>query len=299
MSRVGFKKSFPVGSMDATTVFDSLYQNIKTFLTAAWYVTVVDDVADPGVYEYFYVIQAGAESDAAHDDVPSWMIGFEANAPVICLASARYDDTYSSAGIPIASSDWNGGADSEIWFAADGAAGWWWLAQMHVDAGVPSGYTLDTLTVGSTVRRYLADRQTGIVARYGLVQIDSTRRRWMPAYAIGSDGTELFYGAFGTAPLYGSPVFDLFSPLGGMSLVAFRHPGSVLPLLAAPVFPSHPVGSPVSAAMLGELEAIMQLTDGHVLGDLVVPGWIALSTGDPEATPAVALPAPDAFVTLP
>ena len=298
MSKVGFKKSFAAGMMDDITMYGELYLPLKEYLGQAGFVTVLDDQTEPGWEEYFHFIQAGAPVDAIHDDTPSWMISFDANDPVLCSAHASYGELVTSLAIPVASSDWGLAADTEIWFAADGAGGWWWLAQFHSDA-TPSGYTLDALTVATSSRRYLADQQTGLCARYGLVQIDATQRRWLVPYAMGADGVSRTLGTVMTDPNFGSPAFDLFSPLGGSTLRAARHAGSPLATMAAPIFPVHPVVPQLSAAMLGELEAILQITDGYTTGATVVPGWVALTTGDPATFPALALPAPDTFTILP
>lgn len=299
MSRVGFKKSFPAGSMDETSMYDSLYLPLKTHLGAAGFVTVFDEIVVEGWEEYVHFIQAGAPITAAADDIPRWMIAFDANGPVFCAAHASFGDTVSTLDIAIASSEWGTNDDSEVWFAADGAAGWWWLAQFHVDGASPSGYVLDTLTVATPARRYLTDQQAGLCARYGLVELNSTQRRWLVPYAMGADGVQRLLGAVPSEPNFGSPAFSLFSPLGGTGLLAARHAGSPLPSVAAPIFPVHPAVPQLTAALLGELEAILQITDGHILGATVMPGWIALTTGDPASTPAVALPAPASFTILP
>jgi hypothetical protein len=153
------------------------------------------------------------------DDTPRWMISFDANGPVLCSAHASYGDMVATLDVVMASSDWGLEEDTEIWFAADGAAGWWWLAQFHSDA-TPSGYTLDALIVATPSRRYLADQQAGLCARYGLVQIDATLRRWLVPYAMGADGVSRSLGTVPTDPNFGSPAFDLFSPLGGSTLRA-------------------------------------------------------------------------------
>jgi hypothetical protein len=294
MSRVGFKMSFPAGGMDAVTMYDDLYARILSYLAGAGFVEVLYDQADPGLEEYFYFIQAGSATTDAHDDVPRWMIGFDANGPVMLSGQTQWGDTKMSTQIAIAEDTWGFDADSEVWFAADGAAGWWWLAQLHVDVAQPTGYVLDALTVGTPIRRYIADRQSGIVARYGLLEIKSAIKRWFPPYAMGADGIEQQ-----AASLTGTPFFELFSPLGGSNLLAMRHTGSPLSQLVAPIFPVMPATPALSAALLGELEAIMQITDGHALGATVAPGWIALITGNPATTSAFALPAPDSFTIFP
>jgi hypothetical protein len=298
MSRVGFKKSFAAGMMDDVTMYEELYLPLKDHLGQAGFVTVLDDQTEPGWEEYFHFIQAGAPVTAMQDDTPRWMISFDANGPVLCSAHASYGDMVATLDVVMASSDWGMDEDTEIWFAADGAAGWWWLAQFHSDA-TPSGFTLDALIVATPSRRYLADQQTGLCARYGLVQIDATLRRWLVPYAMGADGVSRSLGTVPTDPNFGSPAFDLFSPLGGSTLRAARHTGSPLATVAAPIFPVHPALPQLSAAMLGELEAILQITDGYATGATVVPGWVALTTGDPATVPALALPAPDIFTILP
>ncbi len=74
MSRVGFKKSFGAGGMDASTLYSEFYLTLKTHLTTAGFVTLLDDQVDPGFEEYFHFIQAGADGATEHDDVPRWMI---------------------------------------------------------------------------------------------------------------------------------------------------------------------------------------------------------------------------------
>lgn len=298
MSRVGFKKAFPVETMDEVSVYQDLYLPLKTHLLQAGFTTVLDDVPEEGMEEYFSFIQAGAAIDTANDDTPRWMISYNGFGPAVCSALSNFGDQVQSLDIAVASSEWNTTGDTEIWFAADGTAGWWWLAQFHSDA-TPTGVTLDTLVVATPSRRYLADQQSGLCARYGLVQIDTTLRRWLVPYAMGADGVSRSLGTVPTDPNFGSPAFDLFSPLGGSTLRAARHTGSPLATVAAPIFPVHPALPQLSAAMLGELEALLQITDGYAMGATVVPGWVALTTGDPATFPALALPAPDTFTILP
>jgi hypothetical protein len=299
MSRVGFKKSFGAGGMDASTLYSEFYLTLKSHLTTAGFVTLVDDQVDPGFEEYFHFIQAGADGATEHDDVPRWMISFDANGPANCLAAAKFGETKSTVDVVIASDSWGPGEDIELWFAADGAAGWWWLAVMHTDPGAESGYLMDALTIATPVRRYMADQHTGLVARYGLLQLSEMLRRWMPPYAIDAEGIEHTYGSEQTGDLFGAAAFDLFSPLGGTTLLANRHVGSPLPPILAPIFPVHPATPMISASMLGDFLAVMQITDGNTLGNTVLPGWIALTTGDPAVMPAVAVPAPDSFTLIP
>ena len=285
--------------MDASTLYSEFYLTLKSYFSTAGFVTILDDQSDPGFLEYFHFIQAGADVAAEHDDVPRWMISFDANGPTNCYAAAKFGETKSTIDVVIASDSWGPGEDTELWFAADGAAGWWWLAAMHTDAVAESGYVMDALTIATPVRRYAADHHAGVVARYGLVQLTEMLRRWMPPYALDAEGIEHSYGSDPGVELFGAVAFDLFSPLGGTTLLANRHVGSPLPAIMAPIFPVHPAIPNVSAAMLGELVAVMQLTDGNALGNTVLPGWIALTTGDPAVMPAIAVPAPDSFTLLP
>lgn len=293
--RVGLKLTAPVAGLDATNLYDNLYLDIKNALTQSGFVTVSDNVLTTGEEEYFDFIQAGAPTDGAGDDVPRWMISFASWGPVAISAQAKHagSDVRVTEQIIGASDELAGALVSQVWFACDGAEGWWWLAHMTEDAGQSTGRSLASLIVATPMRRYLVDTTSDVVARYGLFESKPAGNpapvlRWLPPFATDRSGMEWNDDT-------NWPNFDLMSPIAGMSLVAQRHVGSPVALMVAPIFPMPRSDLPMSAAMLGELTAVMTITDGYVHGEPVVPGWIALVCGDPSTTPAFALPAPETF----
>jgi len=293
--RVGLKLSAPVGGLDAVNLYTHLYLDIKGALIQSGFVSVFDNMVTSGEEEYFDFIQAGATTDGFGDDMPRWMIGFVSWSPIAVLVQARHggSEVRITEQIIGASHDLAGTFASQIWFACDGAEGWWWLAQINEDANQPSGRSLVSLIVATPLRRYLVDTTSGVLARYGLFEAKPAAdpvpiQRWMPPYAVDRSGTEWNDDT-------GWPNFDLMSPIAGMSLVAQRHPGSPMSQLVAPIFPLPRSDFLMSAAMLGELTAVLNISDGYTHGEAVVPGWIALICGDPATTPAFALPAPETF----
>ena len=293
--RVGLKFTAPVGGLDAANLYTSIYLGIKDALIQTGFVSVFDNVVTAGEEEYFDFIQAGATTDGFGDDMPRWMLTFVSWNPIAIYAQARHGgvEVRITEQIVGVSQELAGAFASQVWFACDGAEGWWWLAHINEDANQPSGRSLASLIVATPMRRYLVDTTSGVLARYGLFEAKPAAdpvliQRWMPPYAVDRSGTEWNDDT-------GWPNFDLMSPIAGMSLVAQRHPGSPVSQLVAPIFPMPRSDLLMSAAMLGELTAVMAISDGYIHGEAVVPGWIALVTGDPATTPAFALPAPDTF----
>jgi len=192
--------------------------------------------------------------------------------------AATYAHSYT-----IVHSAWVGNPSPEItvWFAADGAAGWWWLHGVRADGNSATGVSMRFAAAGATSRRYPSDTHQGLCARYG---IWDAWGNWEPAYAKDEDGVIDMYPWTGT-----------WSPFGeGWGFNGKRHAGSPMPKMAVPQFPNRDGG--ISACILGEFNEILILTDGYAQEEVVVPGWIAM-TGN-EWDQSYAVPAPDSFTVL-
>lgn len=260
------------------TAVQALLGYIKTYLTNAGF-TVVLDTADA-----IDVLRMGASAGTADDDVPHWAFTFQDQDPYGVLdVYPVYGNDYLDAdaythNYTVIHSAWVQYPSPEItvWFAADGAAGWWWLHGVEADPNSATGITMRFVCAGVTSRRYPSDTHQGLCARYG---IWDTWGDWKPAYA--TDET----GGINTWPWAGT-----WSPFGeGASFNSKRHVGSPLPKMAVPQFPKRNGG--ISACILGEFNEILILTDGYAPEETVVPGWIAMtgSEGDqPYAVPAPA-----------
>jgi len=282
MARVGFKKTFPAGTFDKAAV-QGLFADLKTFVTNAGF-NVLLDTADGIDF-----IRMGSPAGTAHDDIPHWAFSFQdyGTAGAI-LAYPVFGNDYldPNAYAPsytIVHSAWVGDPSPEItlWFACDGAAGWWWLHGTAVDATSATGVTMRFAYAGTTSRRYPSDTHQGLCARYG---IWDGWGDWNTPYARDETGMIRAGRWAGT-----------WSPFGeGWSFSGKRHAGSPLPKMAVPQFPNRDGG--ISACVLGEFNEILILTDGYAQEETVVPGWIAM-TGDANDQP-YAVPAPESFTVL-
>lgn len=279
MARVGFKQTYPAGSLDKAAVL-ALFGHLKTFVASADFNVLLDN---PDAID---VIRTGAAAGTADDDVPHWAFeyvdwGADAEIRVYAVYGNHFLDAAAYAhSYTLVHTGWFGNPSPEItlWFAADGAAGLWWLHGVEADAGSATGVSMRMAYAGVTSRRYPSDTHQGLCARYGIWDAWGD---WEPAYAKGEDGL------IDTTPWTGT-----WSPFGeGWSFNAKRHPGSPLPKMAVPQFPNRDGG--ITACILGEFNEILVLTDGYTQEEVVVPGWIAM-TGDEWDQP-YAVPAPASF----
>ena len=279
MARVGFKKTFPAGTFDKAAV-QALFGHLKTFVASAGF-NVLLDTADGIDF-----IRMGSAAGTADDDVPHWAFSFQDQDPYGAIfAYPVHGNDYLDANAyahsyTIVHSGWVGYPSPEItvWFAADGAAGWWWLHASQVDTNSATGVSMRFASAGASSRRYPSDTHQGLCARYG---IWDPWGDWEPAYAKDEDGVINMYPWTGT-----------WSPFGeGWSFNAKRHAGSPMPKMAVPQFPNRDGG--ISACILGEFNEILILTDGYAQEEVVVPGWIAM-IGDEWDQP-YAVPAPAQF----
>lgn len=279
MPRVGFKKTFAAGTFDKAAV-QTLFAHIKTYVTNAGFNVLLDTV------DGIDFIRLGSPAGTADDDVPHWAFSFQDQDPYGAIFAYPvygndYLDTNAYAhSYTIVHSAWVGNPSPEItvWFAADGAAGWWWLHASQVDTNSTTGVSMRFAVAGATSRRYPSDTHQGLCARYG---IWDPWGDWEPAYAKDEDGVIDVYPWTGT-----------WSPFGeGWTFNGKRHAGSPVPKMAVPQFPNRDGG--ISACILGEFNEILILTDGYAQEEAVVPGWIAM-IGDEWDQP-YAVPAPPQF----
>ena len=279
MARVGFKKTWAAGTFDKAAV-QTLFGYLKTFVASAGFNVLLDSV------DGIDFIRMGSTAGTANDDVPHWAFSFQDQDPYgAILAYPVYGNDYLDANAyahsyTIAHSGWVGSPSPEItiWFASDGAAGWWWMHGTAVDAESATGVTMRFAYAGVTSRRYPSDTHQGLCARYGIWDAWGD---WEPAYAKDEDGVIDMYPWTGT-----------WSPFGeGWSFNGKRHAGSPMPKMAVPQFPNRDGG--ISACILGEFNEILILTDGYAQEEVVVPGWIAM-IGDEWDQP-YAVPAPPQF----
>lgn len=282
MARVGFKKNYPAGTFDLAAM-QSLFGHIKTFVANAGF-NILLDTADAIDF-----IRMDAPAGTADDDIPHWALTFADMNPYGGLYTYpvygnHYQDPNAYASMnTLFLSGWLGSVVPEltIWFAADGAEGWWWINGSAVEPESPSGLEIRFAYAGTTSRRYPADMHKGLCARYG---IWDPWGDWKPAYSKKEDGT-----------LINNPWTGTWSPFGqGWSYNGQRHLGSPLPKMAVPQFPSR--DGYITACILGEFREILILTDGYAQEEEVVPGWIAFVGGKWDQPYAV--PAPANFVLL-
>lgn len=282
MARVGFKTSFAAGAFNKAAV-QTLFGHIKTHVAAAGFNVLIDSA------EGIDFLQMGAPAGTAHDDVPHWAFSFEDLDPHGAIrahpvfGNDYLDPAASAHSRVIVHSGWLPEPVQAItfWFAADGAAGWWWLHAQHVDPGSATGVSCRTAFAGTSTRRYPSDMHQGLCARYG---VWSAWGDWEPAYAKRPEGG-----------INASPWTGTWSPFGeGWTFNGRRHAGSPLPRMAVPQFPNRDGG--ISACVLGEFNEILILTDGYDHEETVVPGWIAMTAGADDQPYAV--PAPESFALV-
>lgn len=266
MARVGFKKTFAAGTFDKAAV-QTLFGHIKTYVTNAGFNILLDTASE------IDIIRMGAQAGTAHDDIPHWAFTlYEDNTNGGILAYPVYGNNYldaNSRGFPFVDSRAAGDPPQEftIWFAADGAAGWWWVCLKMVTPSSSNGVSTISACAGTTTRRYPSDTHQGLCARYGIWYASGS---WCPAYSTDSSGAR-----------NDAPWTSTWSPLGkGGGLSFKRHPGSPLQKMAVPQFPCREDG--ISACILGEFNEILAITDGYAHEEVVVPGWIALTGGDSD-----------------
>ena len=277
MPRVGFKKTWAAGTFDKAAV-QNLFAHLKTYVTNAGFNVLLDTV------DGIDFIRMGSPAGAADDDVPHWAFSFQDQDPYGAIfAYPVYGNDYldtnayaQSYTIVHSGSVSDPSPEVTVWFAADGAAGWWWLHASQVDTNSATGVSTIFSAGGATSRRYPSDTHQGLCARYGL------RRGcgdWYPAYARNESGT-----------VVNNPRTNTWSPFGeGWSLNSKRHAGSPIPKMAVPQFPNRDGG--ISACILGEFNEVLILTDGYALEEIPVPGWIALTGGEWDQPYAVPAPA--------
>lgn len=279
MPRVGFKKTWAAGTFDKAAV-QALFAHLKTYVTNAGFNVLLDTV------DGIDFIRLGSPAGTSDDDVPHWAFSFQDQDPYGAIfAYPVYGNDYLDANAyahnyTIVHSAWVGNPSPEItvWFAADGAAGWWWLHASQVDTNSTTGVSMRFAAAGATSRRYPSDTHQGLCARYGIWDAWGD---WEPAYAKDEDGVIDTYPWTGT-----------WSPFGeGWTFNGKRHAGSPVPKMAVPQFPNRDGG--ISACILGEFNEILILTDGYAQEEVVVPGWIAM-IGDEWDQP-YAVPTPVQF----
>jgi len=282
MARVGFKTTLPSSNLDKAAVL-SLFNKIKTLVIDAGF-TILLDTANAVDF-----IRMGSPAGTANDDVPHWAFeyvdrGTESDLLFYPVYGNNYLDPAAYAhSLMVTSSGWYSSIASEltIWFAADGAAGWWWLHSTKVNVDSPTGVSMDFGYAGVTSRRYPSDTYQGLCARYGIWNVQGS---WESAYVTDPSGSVNAHAYAAT-----------WSPLGlGWSHHGVSHPGSPLPRMAVPQFPARSGGD--TACILGEFNEILILTDGYTAEEIVVPGWIAM-IGDNYQQP-YAVPAPASFTLL-
>ncbi|MFN3980153.1 MAG: hypothetical protein ACK4SA_07210 [Caldilinea sp.] len=281
MARLGFKKSYVAGALDTAAVA-ALFASIKTTLIDSGFTVVLDS---PNAID---VVPVGVNAAAPNDDAPHWAFTYDDQGGTGQIqASAVFGVNYLDAGallntLTVVNPEWLGSPSPAVtlWFAADGAAGWWWLHALADDANSSTGVNARFACAGVTTRRYPADQYQGLSTRYGLWDPWGD---FYPAYARQIDGS-LQAGAWtGT-----------WSPFGeGWTNNGQRHAGSPLPKMAVPQFPNRDGNA---ACLYGEFNEILILTDGYAQEETVLPGWVAM-TGS-ERTQPYAVPAPASFTVL-
>lgn len=281
MARIGFKKIYAAGTFDNAAV-ETLFALLKTTVIDAGFNVLLDTV------DGIDFIRMGSPAGTANDDIPHWAFEYiDQGSSGEIRAYSVYGNHYLDGGAltpmyTAVNSGWVGSPSPEmtLWFAADGAAGWWWLYCVQADAASATGVLRRFACAGTTSRRYPSDTHQGLCARYG---VWNAWGEWKPAYVRNESGV-----------INTSQVTGTWSPFGeGWGFNGRRHPGSPMPKMAVPQFPNRDGG--ISACILGEFNEILVLTDGYASEEIVVPGWIAM-TGHENDQP-YAVPAPAAFTT--
>jgi hypothetical protein len=277
MARLGLKKTYPNGSFDKAAVA-ALYAHLRNAVVAAGFNILLEN---PTAVDF---IRMGSPAGTASDDVPHWAFeyvdqGSAGELRAYPVFGNHYQDPAAySHSYTIINSDWISD-EVTLWFACDGADGWWWIHATQVDLASATGVSMLFAVAGTTSRRYPSDMHQGLCSRYG---IWDNWGDWEPAYALNEDGV-----------VESVPWTGTWSPFGeGMSFNGIRHVGSPLPRMAVPQFPNRDGG--ITACLLGEFNEILVLTDGYAQEETVVPGWVAM-TGS-EWDQAYAVPAPEQFV---
>lgn len=277
MARLGLKKTYPNGTFDKAAV-EALYGHLRNMVVDAGFVVAFEI---PTAVDF---LRMGSPAGTANDDVPHWAFEYvdqgtygEIRAyPVFgnhYLDADAYKHEYT-----IVNSGWVY-EEITLWFACDGAAGWWWLHATQVDTNSTTGVSMRFAVAGTTSRRYASDMHQGICSRYGIWDAWGD---WEPAYSITEEGL-----------LELQPWTGTWSPFGeGWTFNGKRQPGSPLPKMAVPQFPNR--DGDIGACILGEFNEILVLTDGYAQEETVVPGWVAM-TGDEWDQP-YAVPTPAQFV---
>lgn len=281
MARLGFKKIYPPGGFDRAAV-QALFAHIKTCASDAGFSLLLDTSTS------IDVIQSGALAGTATDDVPHWAFRYQdSGADGAVVVHTVYGQNYLDAGaythsLTLVNSGWADESNAlTLWFAMDGAAGWWWLHAVQPDSNSSTGITTRFAYAGSTSRRYPSDTHQGLCARYGIWDAWGS---WHPAYAKTTSGS-----------INTNPRTNTWSPFGeGWAFSSERHVGSPLPKMAVPQFPNK--DNSISACVLGEFNEILILTDGYAAEEIVAPGWVAMTGGDYDQPYAV--PAPASFTLL-
>jgi hypothetical protein len=281
MARVGFKNAYAAAAFDKPAVA-ALFDSIKTTLIDAGFQVVLNT---PNAID---VVPIGTNAAVPNDDSQHWAIAFEdlgANGQI--LASAVFGANYLDPGalvntLAVVSTEWLDSPSPAltVWFAADGAAGWWWLHAAIADSNSSTGVDTRFACAGVSTRRYPADHYQGLSTRYGLWDPWGD---FYPAYARQTDGGVDSGAWTGTWSLFGE----------GWSYNARRHPGSPLPKMAVPQFPNRDGNA---ACLYGEFNEILILTDGYAQEETVLPGWVAMIGSDNDQPFAV--PAPPSFALL-
>lgn len=283
MARIGFKRDYPAGTFNIASV-QGLFMDIKAALIAAEFNVQMDTPSETDV------LRMAAAAGTRDDDVPHWAFVYnDWEAYTDITVYAVYGENYlDAAGFSASNTILNSSVipdpspEVRLWFACDGLAGWWWFVGLVANGESPSGYDIRFAYAGTTSRRYPSDNYKGLCARYG---IWDNWGDWNPPYAIDEIGDQV------AAPWTGT-----WSPFGeGWSQNGIRHPGSTLPRMAVPQFPSRDQG--ITACVLGEFNEILILTDGFALEEAPIPGWISFK-GNTWDQP-FAVPAPDSFITGP
>lgn len=282
MARVGFKKSYAAGNFDNAAI-QALHGHIKTYLINAGFNVIIDAA------NAIDVVRMGFPAGTANDDVPHWAFVYENQAPYGALIGYSVyghdylaSDAYANL-IMLVHTGWlpNPSPPIDLWFAADGVEGWWWLHGIQADPSSATGVSMSFATAGTTSRRYPADTHQGLCARYA---IWDNWGDWQPPYSLDENGN------LNTRPWSGT--WSLFGQ--GWTFNAERHSGSPLPRMAVPQFPNKDRG--ITACILGEINEILVLTNGYTQEEIVVPGWIAMTGSDTDQPYAV--PAPAQFDVL-
>ena len=261
MARIGFKRDYAAGTFNMASV-QALFMDIKAALIAAEFSVQMDTASEMDV------LRLAAPAGTMDDDVPHWAFVYnDWEAYVGITAYAVYGENYlDAAGFNASNTILNSSVipdpspEVHLWFACDGLAGWWWFVGLVANVESPSGYDIRFAYAGTTSRRYPSDNYKGLCARYG---IWDNWGDWSPPYAFNETGDQV------AAPWTGT-----WSPFGeGWSHNGQRHPGSTLPRMAVPQFPSRDQG--ITACVLGEFNEILILTDGFALEEAPIPGWIS------------------------